>query len=114
MNLFDNINFSISQCDMTDIISETNRFLLHITLMHIFTHMIDKKGDLFGGELIKTLVITTIAVITYNIIFKKLINSKLNIAKNKCMYDKDNDYDAAIYEINKEHLKNMKEHFKKH
>jgi ABC-type polysaccharide/polyol phosphate export permease len=84
MEIIKHINFSISQCDITDIINETNRFLIHIVLIHIFTHILDKNKPLFGLELIKTLVITAISIITYNILFKKLIDAKLNIAKSKC------------------------------
>lgn len=97
MDFFKSINFSLSQCDITDIISETNRFLIHITLIHIFAHILDKEKPLFGLELLQTLVITALAVITYNILFKKLIDSKLNIARSKCQIN-DSDFEAT-YEL---------------
>lgn len=84
----DNINFSISNCDISDIITETNRFLFHIFLVHIITHLIDGKDELFGQQLFKTLLITTIAIISYHILFKKTVDTKLKKIQNICVRQK--------------------------
>lgn len=84
----DDINFSISNCDISDIIIETNRFLFHIFLIHIITHMIDGKDELFGQQLFKTLLITTLAIITYHVLFKKSVEGKLKKIHNMCVKTK--------------------------
>ena len=87
MNIINNLDFSITNCDISDIITETNRFIFHILLIHIITHIIDGKDELFGSQLIKTLFITAIAILTYHILFKKLINTKLKKIQSICSSD---------------------------
>lgn len=69
---------------MADIIDETHRFLLHITLVHIFTHIIDGKDELFGRDLFRTLVVTALAIISYHVLFKKIVTPKLKKLKIAC------------------------------
>ena len=84
MNIINNLDFSISNCDVSDIITETNRFLFHITLVHIITHIVDGNDDLFGPQIFKTLLVTAIAIITYHILFKKLVDAKLKKIQSVC------------------------------
>ena len=84
MNIFNNIDFSITNCDVSEIMSETNRFLFHILLVHIITHTIDGKDELFGKQIWKTLLITAISIITYHILFKKMVEPKLKKIHNVC------------------------------
>lgn len=84
MNIFKNLDFSISKCDISEIISESNRFLLHILLIHIITHVIDGKDELFGINTIRTLFVTAIAILTYHILFKKLMDPKLKKIQSIC------------------------------
>ncbi len=84
MDVINNIDFSITNCDVSEIMSETNRFLFHILLVHIITHIIDGKDELFGQQILKTLLITAIAIITYHILFKKLVEPKLKKIHNVC------------------------------
>jgi hypothetical protein len=85
MDIINNIDFSITKCDISEMISETNRFLFHILLIHIITHIIDGKDELFGEPLVKTLYITAIAIMSYHILFKKLIEPKLKKIRSICM-----------------------------
>lgn len=80
-NLFD---FSISQCDFTDTIEEIHRFLFHITLVHIISYVIDGKEKLFGKELFKVLTLTALAIIIYNLLFKKIVLPNINKLKSSC------------------------------
>ncbi len=67
------VNFIISKKDLSDMVNESNRFLFHIVLIQILTNLIDGKKELFGFSIIKTILITVIAVIIYHVFFKKII-----------------------------------------
>jgi hypothetical protein len=95
MDILNNIDFSITNCDISDIISESNRFLFHILLVHIITHIIDGKDELFGSQTIKTLFVTAIAILTYHVLFKKLVEPKLKKIKSVCKPSKKNKYVEA-------------------
>ncbi len=84
MNILESLNFSISQCDMADIIDESHRFLLHITLVHIIGNIIGNKHDLFDMDFFKLLAITALAVFAYHIFFKGLFWTKLKKVKKAC------------------------------
>lgn len=84
MDIINNVDFSINNCDVSDIITETIRFLCHIMLVHIITHIVDGNDDLFGPQIFKTLLITAIAIISYNILFKKLVDAKLKKIHSVC------------------------------
>lgn len=87
-SIFNNIDFSVTNCDISEIIFEQNRFLFHIALVHIITHVIDGKDELFSMQTIKTLFITAIAILTYHIIFKKIVSPKLKKIKSICKVPK--------------------------
>jgi hypothetical protein len=76
--------FNIKPCDMTDIISETSRFLFHITLVHIATYLIEGREEFFNAIIIKTLFVTAIAVILYHVTIKKIIEPKLKNVRTVC------------------------------
>ena len=82
------IDFSVSNCDMSEIISESNRFLFHILLVHVITHLIDGEDELFGMKTIKTLFITAVAIMSYHIFFKKMTEPKLKKIKSICKVPK--------------------------
>jgi hypothetical protein len=84
MNSIKNLDFSVTKCDVSEMISEINRFLFHIVLIHIITHIIDGKDELFGLPLVKTLYVTTIAIIVYHILFKKMVEPKLKKIRAIC------------------------------
>ena len=78
----DKINMKISKSDIVDIISESQRFMFHIFIVNMMTHLIDNKPEeILGETIIKTLLATAIAVIIYNIFIKKLIEPKLKKLK---------------------------------
>lgn len=78
------IDFSITECDMSEIISESNRYIFHILLVHIITHIIDGKDELLGLQTFKILFVTAVAIITYHIFFKKMTEPKLKKIKHVC------------------------------
>jgi len=90
MDYIKQLSFKITQCDMSDVITETNRFLFHIILIHIITHIIDGKDDLFGEQIIKTLIVTALAIVVYNIVFKKIVEPKLKELHSMCNMSKKN------------------------
>lgn len=84
MNIINDFDFTVSQCDMSDIMTEVSRFMYHIVLIHIITHMIDGKNELFGSELFKTLFVTAFSVMLYHVCFKKFMNAKLKNIQSNC------------------------------
>lgn len=98
MDILKNIDLSISQCEMSDIIEETHRFLLHISLVHVLTYIMDEKTELFTKDIIRTLAVTAIAIIIYNIFFRKIIKPKLKKVKSACYINIGNTSNvSAIY-----------------
>lgn len=79
--------FNIRPCDMSDILSETTRFLFHISLVHIATYLIDGREELFGMNMIRTLFVTAVAVILYHLLIKKIIEPKLKNIRQVCDID---------------------------
>ncbi len=100
MEIRNNIDFSITNCDMSDMITEINRFLFHILLIHVITYTLDGKDDLFGNNIVKTMFVTAIAVMAYHILFKKLINAKLKKIQSICKKDTDT-IDVIVDKITK-------------
>lgn len=86
MKILNNIDFSITKCDLSEIISESNRFLFHIMLIHVITNIIDGKKEVFSSTLLKTLFITALAIICYHILFKKIVGPKLKKIQHICNY----------------------------
>lgn len=85
------LNFSISKCDMIDMITDGSRFMFHILLVHLVTHIIDGEDELFGMKTLKSLFVTAMAIMIYYVLFKKMVDSKLNNIKSKHNTSKDND-----------------------
>ncbi len=88
-NVFDEFDLSITNCDISDIVTEVSRFMYHILLVHLITYAIDKKDELFGSQVFKTLFITAFAVMMYHIFFKKFMNTKLKNIQSVCNSDKE-------------------------
>jgi dolichol kinase len=84
MDYLKQIKFNITKCDLSDIVNESSRFIFHITLVHIITYIIDGKEELMGLQLMKTLVVTAIAITLYHIILKKIAEPKLRKIRYKC------------------------------
>jgi hypothetical protein len=80
-NVFPELDFSINRCEMTEMITEGSRFMFHILLVHIVTHVLDGEDELFG-----------MAILIYYVLFRKLINTKLNNIQSNCKPSKDIDY----------------------
>jgi hypothetical protein len=83
------LNFSITSGDMIDIITDSSRFMFHILLVHVVTHIIDGEDELFGMKTVKSLFVTAMSILIYYVLFKKMVDAKLNNIKSK--NDKDND-----------------------
>ena len=78
------MDFTITKCDLVEIIFEIIRFLSHITLLHILNCVIDTKEELFDINYLKIMLITAIAIVIYNITIKKILNIKSKKMKNIC------------------------------
>lgn len=76
--------FSITNCDVSDIITELNRYLFHIVLLHIATYALDQKETLFGNNLLKIILATVVAVVIYHVVFKKIVLTKLKEIQFEC------------------------------
>lgn len=78
------MDFTITKCDLVEIIFEIIRFLSHITLLHLLNCMIDSKEELFDINYLKIMLFTAIAIILYHISIKKLLNVNSKKMKNIC------------------------------
>lgn len=78
------INFSISNCDLAEIIAELIRFLSHITLLHLINFAIDSKEKLFETNYLKVMLFTALAIIMYHLFLKKFFDFKINKMKKIC------------------------------
>ncbi len=78
------MDFTITKCDLVDIISEIIRYLSHITLLHVLNCFIDSKDELFDINYLKIMLFTTIAIVMYHIIINKLLSSRRKKMKNIC------------------------------
>jgi hypothetical protein len=72
------VDFTITKCDLVEIIFEIIRFLSHITLLHILNCTIDDKEELFDLNYLKIMLFTAIAIVIYHTVIKKFFrdNSK--------------------------------------
>lgn len=76
--------FNISICNIAQALGESNRFLFHVFLIHITTVIVNGKSNFSSKELTKTLFITAIAIALYHILFRKLVEPKVNKMKLIC------------------------------
>ncbi len=77
--------FIISKCDLVEIILENIRFLSHITLLHILNCTLNDSEELFDVRYLKIMLFTALAIVIYNILVKKLFESKTKKLKYVCM-----------------------------
>ncbi len=98
---------NISQCNLAQIVGETNRFLFHVMLVHFATCMIEGKKAFFGEELFRTLLITAAAIAMYHVFFRKIIEPKVEKMKLIC-YD-GNDRLAKKDELSKQYESESKQ-----
>lgn len=75
--------FSISDNDIIEMLSSTNRFLCHVLIVHIVTCIIEGNTDIVTEKLIKSLLITGVAVMIYYLFIDKYIDSTIKRLKNK-------------------------------
>lgn len=76
--------FDFTDCDISIMSNECSRFLFHVTLIHIITCVIDRKEIVFGADLFKTLTIASLAIISYHVLFRKLVEPKVEKMKLLC------------------------------
>ena len=79
----------VTTCDVSDMMTEINRFLFHMVLVHVITHVIDGKDELYGEHIIKNMIITAIAIMAYHVLFKKITKPKLKKIQSMCERNKD-------------------------
>ena len=79
---------AISQCNIAQIIGESNRFLFHVLLVHISTCIIEGKPNFFSEELFRTLLITAMAITMYHVFFRKIMDPKIEKMKLICYNQK--------------------------
>jgi len=84
MDVINNINFALGQCDIVDMIDETQRFLIHMTIVHVLGFLVDGKAISFNREFAKSFFITAISIMLYYVLFKKMILSQLDKKSHKC------------------------------
>lgn len=91
--------FSISQCNIAQIIAESNRFLFQVLLVHIVSSIIEGRDSLFNETLFRTLLVTAVAIALYHLFFRKIVEPKLEKMKIVCTEDP-NERNQKLTEIN--------------
>lgn len=81
------LDFSVYKCDITDIITETIRFLSHLLLIHVFTYIVDTKEEFMNKMFVRTMLFTAMSIIIYNLVVKKLFME--NVVKLRAICDKE-------------------------
>lgn len=79
--------FNITQCNVAQLIAESNRFLFQVLLIHVTTCIIEGKKEIFTETLFKSLLITAMAIVMYHIFFRKIVEPKLEKMKTVCSRD---------------------------
>ena len=90
--------FQITPSDVSNLIGETSRFVMHVILMHICSVIIVKKDDLFGTPLYQTIIMTILAIILYHLFFRKTIEPYLE--KMKSSYAVEVDIESVLNKDN--------------
>lgn len=78
------MDFTVTKCDLVDMIGEIIRYLSHITLLHLLSCLIDNKEKLFETTYLKIMLFTALAIIFYHILLKKLFQQKVKKMKTFC------------------------------
>lgn len=77
--------FEISNCSISQAIGESNRILFQILLVHITTCVINGSNDFFSEELFRSLLITAVAIILYQLFFRKITEPYIEMSKLSCL-----------------------------
>ena len=76
--------FSLTRCDLVEIIMETIRYLSQIALLHVLNYMSSEKQPLFDTNFFKIMLFTALAIIIYHVVIKKLFKNKFKKMKYVC------------------------------
>lgn len=95
---------NISTCNISQTIGESSRFLFHVFLVHICTCVVEGKSDFFSESLFRSLLITALAITLYHVVFRKIIEPK--IEKMKLICYKGTDRHKKKKDIQKEYFPN--------
>ena len=77
------IDFAIRQEIMKDLFEDTLRFSLHIFMLHLFASIIEEDEKLFGIKLYKMLLFTALSLLTYHLVYRRIIYQDEFTKKNK-------------------------------
>jgi hypothetical protein len=80
------ISFSVSTCDISEIVLEIIRYLSHIILLHTINFAVnnDVEGGFLNISFLKTLLYTCIAVLIYHVVIKKIFSNSIARMKKIC------------------------------
>lgn len=78
------VNYTVSRCDLVEIIMETIRYLSQIALLHVLNYMSNDKEPLFDTNFFKIMLFTALAIVLYHIFIKKMFKSKFKKMKYVC------------------------------
>lgn len=76
--------FYLDKCDVVDIIGDSQRYLIHISLIHILSCIMDGREEFISERFLKTLLASALAVALYHIFIKKIMEPKLKKLRNIC------------------------------
>lgn len=77
--------FNMTQCNISQAVGDSNRFFFHVLLVHISTCILEKDTQIFTEKLIRSLLVTGMAIILYHVFVRKLIEPKIEKMKLICI-----------------------------
>lgn len=69
--------FNIDEKQKATILAEINRYMFHIFLVYAFSQILEGNYYIFDEHILKTLLTVILAILVYNIFFKKIMTKKL-------------------------------------
>ena len=93
-------DFTIKKCDISDIVLECIRFLSHIFIMGLLTYSLTDDGNMMFMDIFKSMLFAIIAIIIYQLIFKKVLFKTIKKMKKICNENNDAEINEQIIGIN--------------
>lgn len=90
-------DFTVKKCDISDIVLECIRFLSHIFLMGILGYALTDDDSVHFMDTFKSMLLATIAIIIYQLVFKKLVWKTIRKMKKICDEDDDAEINESVF-----------------
>jgi Fe2+ transport system protein B len=87
-NITDNMTmydrFNMNNCHVAQMISESNRLVLHVMFVQIFVALMTGTS-IFSYDMLVILLATALSILLYHLLFRKFVEPKLEKMKLICL-----------------------------